>query len=99
MTKAQTYAWIFLSISEELTSLREITSMADAINHAVPTHKELQISFNWLEQQGLIERMGKKYRLTEFGSKVREGDLAGTIMGSWTNTTERFLRLIQESWS
>jgi predicted transcriptional regulator len=41
--------------------------MADGINHAVPTHKELQTSLTWLTSNGLVMKIGNKYCLTEKG--------------------------------
>ena len=44
-----------------------ISSVADGINHSVPTDKELQTSISWLTKQGLIVNQGKKYELTDKG--------------------------------
>ena len=41
--------------------------VADGINHAVPTQKELQISIAWLTNKGLILKNGKRYELTNKG--------------------------------
>lgn len=46
--------------------------VADGINHAVPTHKELQSSLYWLTNQGLSSRIGNKYELTSKGRLIYE---------------------------
>ena len=47
--------------------MNSISSVADGINHSVPTDKELQTSISWLTKQGLIVNQGKKYELTDKG--------------------------------
>jgi hypothetical protein len=60
MTNEQTISWIFLSIAlasqTEPTDFSGISSVADGINHAVPTQKELQTSIAWLTTNGLVEK-------------------------------------------
>lgn len=96
MTDTEVYAWIFLCLTQELSSLRKIIATADAINHAIPSPDELQMSFRWLQQKGLIKQEGKKYCLTESGCELLEKVSAGTIMETWENTTKYFNRLNQE---
>ena len=71
MTDTQTISWIFLSTAiasqTEPADVASISNIADGINHAVPTHKELQTSLTWLIQSGLVVKMGNKYSLTEKG--------------------------------
>ena len=71
MTPETTNSWIFLAVamasSESPATLDGIIGVADGINHAIPTHKELQTAFGWLSKQGLILKEGKKYRLTDKG--------------------------------
>jgi hypothetical protein len=66
-------AWIYLSVSiasqTEPADFNGISMIADGINHAVPTHKELQDSTSWLMKKGLIKKVGKKYTLTEKGKQ------------------------------
>ncbi|MBK6840046.1 MAG: hypothetical protein IPG90_18650 [Bacteroidetes bacterium] len=50
------------------TDMNGISSVADGINHAVPTHKELQTSIAWLIKNGLIVKQGRNYELTTRGS-------------------------------
>jgi predicted transcriptional regulator len=76
MTDAQIISWIFLSIAlasqKEAADFASISSIADGINHAVPTHKELQTSISWLSRQGLIAKQGHKYHLTPTGRREYE---------------------------
>jgi predicted transcriptional regulator len=71
MIYIQTISWIFLAIAlatnKKPTDLNGISSVADGINHAVPTQKELQTSIAWLIKQGLILKQGNKYELTSKG--------------------------------
>ncbi len=69
----RTIAWIYLSVSiasqTEPADFNGISMIADGINHAVPTQKELQNSTSWLISKGLIKKVGKKYTLTEKGKE------------------------------
>ena len=67
---------IFLSIAITTkikpAHFREISMIADGINHAVPTHNELQTSISWLMEKGLVLKNSNKYELFEKGKKVFE---------------------------
>jgi hypothetical protein len=84
MTHEQTVAWIFLSTALatriEPTDIRGISMIADGINHAVPTQKELQTSFSWLTQKGLVKKNGKKYCLTIEGEMEFENASKSTVI-------------------
>lgn len=71
MVVIQTVSWIFLAIalatSKKPTDINGVSSVADGINHAIPTQKELQTSIAWLIKQGLILKQGKNYELTSKG--------------------------------
>lgn len=71
MSSEMVNSWIFLAVAmasqKSPTPLDGIIGVADGINHAIPTHKELQNAFGWLSKQGLILKKGKKYQLTEKG--------------------------------
>lgn len=71
MTEVQIISWIFLAIalvaSTEPSDINGISMVADGINHAVPTQKELQISIAWLTNKGLILKHGNSYELTNKG--------------------------------
>lgn len=71
MVAIQTVSWIFLATAlatnKKPANLNEISSVADGINHAIPTQKELQTSITWLIKQGFILKQGNKYELTSKG--------------------------------
>lgn len=99
MTAETINSWIFLAVGmsspESASSLREITGVADGINHAIPTHEELQNAFGWLLKQDLISKEGKKYRLTDKGLILyREASAKSKrIFGMWDYLKERFADL------
>ena len=92
MDESKTYAWIFLSVSEQPTPLTDIIAMADGINHAIPTQSELQQSFRWLQEHDLVRKEGKRYSLTVAGTALRDRASSSTIMKTWENVAERFRR-------
>jgi predicted transcriptional regulator len=71
MREGEMISWIFLAIAmgskNEPINIREISQIADGINHAVPTPKEFQLSLRFLIDNGLIEKEGKKFSLTKKG--------------------------------
>ena len=89
MTDLQTISWIFLATAlatnTKPTDISGISSVADGINHAIPTQKELQTSISWLTTKGLILKHGKNYELTSKGKL--EYELASrntqTVMKIW----------------
>ncbi len=99
MTPETINSWIFLAVAmasnESSVTLRDIIGVADGINHAIPTHKELQTAFGWLSKQGLISKEGKKYRLTEKGVALHREASAKSkrIIGVWDYLKERFSTL------
>ena len=103
MIPETTNSWIFLAVAmasgESPTTLDGIIMLADGINHAIPTHKELQTAFGWLSKQGLISKEGKKYRLTDKGLALyREANAkSNLIFGMWDFLKERFLTLNSET--
>lgn len=74
MTDSQTKSWIFLATAlasqTEPADYEAISDVADAINHAVPTHKELQTSLAWLLKNDLVSKSVNKYRVTNKGLVV-----------------------------
>jgi predicted transcriptional regulator len=44
--------------------------LADGINHAVPSHKELQQSLRWLADRNLIIKDSNRYSLSESGKRI-----------------------------
>jgi hypothetical protein len=97
MTEAQTYSWIFYAVAlasqSEPVNCAGIESVADGINHAVPTQKEMKTSLAWAVAHNLIQKEGKRYRLTEDGKKLLEGASTGTTMKTWKNLESKFGQL------
>ncbi len=87
----QTISWIFLATAlatnTKPTDISGISSVADGINHAVPTQRELQTSISWLTTQGLIIKEGKNYELTSKGKLEYEiaSKNTQTLMKIWKN--------------
>ena len=74
MTLAETYSWILYAVGMASHSTpatqKKISRAADEINHAVPTHKELQSSISWLEAEGLIKTDGQSMEPTALGREM-----------------------------
>jgi hypothetical protein len=74
MSENETISWIFLAIAfasqEEPIDFNGISMVADGINHAVPTQKEMKTSIEWLLNNKLIAKTGKKYSLTDNGLEM-----------------------------
>ena len=91
MTDIQTISWVFLATAlasnTKPTDISGISSVADGINHAVPTQKELQTSISWLTTKGLIIKQGKNYELTSKGKLEYEtaSKNTHTVMKIWKN--------------
>ena len=96
MTEAQTYSWIFYALAAvqncEGASFEDIEAVADGINHAVPTQKEMTSSLDWVESKGLIERAGKKILLTGSGREfaARISKKPGSAMKKWDRIASAF---------
>ena len=95
MKESEVVSWIFLSTAfaceREPANFESISQIADGINHAVPTHKELQTSLGWLTKNGLVERSGKKYQLTNSGTELieqAESRTNKTILNIWDELTK-----------
>jgi hypothetical protein len=91
MTDNQTIYWIFLATAmasqNEPADFNSISSIADGINRAVPTHKELQTSLTWLTANGLVTETGSKYSLTEKGRMEFDSasNQTSTLVKVWDN--------------
>lgn len=96
MTLAQTYSWIFYALgmasNHGPARASAIEQVADGINHAVPTQKEMQASLCWCVAQRLAQKEGKFYLLTDSGKALLKecSDSAGTTMGVWKNLETAF---------
>ena len=96
MDSEQCVSWIFLSIASASqrrpADFKEISMIADGINHAIPTHKELQTSIAWLIKHELILQHGKKYDLSENGKTVfaQASENNTTYFKIWKKLEEKF---------
>lgn len=74
MTDSRTISWILLAtaLASQIRGAKfnEISEIADGINHAVPTQKELQNSLSWLTAKDLISKDENKYSLTDLGKEL-----------------------------
>ena len=98
MTEEKTISWIFLALAlaSEFKSadFKEISSIADGINHAIPTHKELQTSISCLTSHGLVEKNENKYILSVKGKQEFEkaSKETKTLLSMW-NYLEKNIKL------
>ena len=82
-------SWILLATHDAQgpngARLSDILLIADGINHAVPTGKELNDAFRKLKLAGLIEKKGKSFWTTEEATKlICEARLTSkTILEVW----------------
>ena len=85
MTDADIFSWILLCLSAEGSTRRQISEMADAINHAIPTHQEMETSLRWLQETGLVREDGCRFALTEAGATLHQRHRSPTrpIMAAW----------------
>jgi hypothetical protein len=96
MTLAQTYSWLFYAVAlasrTEPAKFRDIEQVADGINHAIPTQKEMRESLAWLTEEGLINKEGKAFLLSNSGTELlnKLSNSAGTTMGVWKNIEKHF---------
>ncbi|WP_411825392.1 hypothetical protein [Luteolibacter sp. AS25] len=71
MNRWSTTAWIFLAVEyasqKTPAKLDAIIGTADAINHAIPTQKELRRCLGRLQSRDLIRKDGKAYSVTHAG--------------------------------
>lgn len=83
MSDKEIVAWIFLAIAmasqTDKSKLESIMMIADGINHAIPTHQELQFSIRWLLKNKLVEKFGKLYSLSETGDDIYRKTNSNTI--------------------
>jgi predicted transcriptional regulator len=93
MTEAATIAWIFYALSLASgagpANFAAISQIADGINHAVPTHKEMQSSLRWLKDAGLVSKSSRGYVLTPAGAEMIAETNAKTLMDIWNQLTDK----------
>lgn len=91
MTDEQTVSLIFLSTAiasqNKPADFTSISGIADGVNHAVPSHKELQDLIIWLANRGLIIKISNKYSLTDKGRLDYEDSSKNTktVLEAWSN--------------
>lgn len=73
-------------------SYKEIEMVADGINHAIPTQKEMRATIAWLKSMGLVFKDGKKFKISDQGNKLHKqlSNGVGTISGVWKNIEKYF---------
>lgn len=103
MRDEKTNSWIFLAVgmasNDSPITFNSVIDIADGINHAVPTHKELQNAFKWLLNQELLSKEGKKYRITDKGMTLLEKaeSASNLIFGQWDYIEKQFLILSSQN--
>lgn len=67
--------------------MEAVIAGADAINHALPTFRELQRALGWLRHRRLLLKDGQRFELTEAGAQVVHRAFSrcggGTTMEAW----------------
>lgn len=102
MTDEEVISWIFLSIAlaseKEPTDYKGISMIADGINHAVPNHKEIQDSIAWLTKYGLVDKQGKKYKLSAKGNNEFEKATkrTKTLQKVWKKLEKNIINFAQQ---
>lgn len=85
MSPASCQAWILLSVPDEPAGLDRIMGMADAINRAIPSQDELNLSLGFLQGAGLVVKKQNQYCLAASGSKLiaQARATGGSIFDVW----------------
>ncbi len=100
MNNEETISWIFLAVQMgsqvEPVNFQGISDVADGINHAIPTHNELQMSIKWLLKNDLIVKAtNKTYTMSEKGIVIyNKANLKGNDLFSIWNNLEKEIRII-----
>ena len=100
MTELETLSWIFLATAlasqAEPTKHAGISDIADGINHAVPTHHEMQNSLKWLTKKKLVAKKSSKYRLTIQGETLFNTiqSKSNNLLDIWKDIEITFQKLI-----
>lgn len=98
MTDEEIISWIFLAVQmgsqAEPVNFQGISDMADGINHAIPTHKELQTSIKWLLKNELIVKVtNKTYTMSEKGIFIYRKVKGDDLYSIWNNL-EKEIKII-----
>jgi hypothetical protein len=91
---SRTLAWILYAVAmasgNAPASRTDISNAADAINHAVPTHAELDGALKRLLACGLVETHGRLHALSPTGQALL-GEVQSThhtVTAAWRALTE-----------
>ena len=97
MTDAETFSWILLSIHEHGSTRRQISEMADAINHAIPTDCEMEMSLRWLQKRGFVREDSSRFVLTDTGAAFVAHFSSATrpIMQTWHAVSDAIQEILQ----
>jgi hypothetical protein len=93
----RTISWVYLAISMASDNgpadFSAISMIADGINHAIPTHMEMQTSISWLSEKRLVSKVGNKYTLTPKGKDDFEIASKGTntLLNLWDNLEQKII--------
>jgi len=99
----RTLAWILYAIDVASgnvpASRTDISNAADAINHAVPAHRELEGALRWLVASGLVEAHGKRHALSPSGQALLGGARGShhTVTAVWQALTREMSASIAAS--
>ena len=82
-----------MASDKEPADFNGISMIADGINHAIPTHKEIQTSISWLSEKGLVSKVGNKYTLTSKGKDDFKIASKGTntLLKIWDNMEQKII--------
>ncbi|NMH26545.1 hypothetical protein [Flavobacterium silvaticum] len=99
MKPEEIISWIFLALGisskNEAVGYERISQIADGINHAIPTHKEIQFSINWLISKNLVSKNDKKYSLSENGKILfSKSEIKSQILLSLWKELEHEIKLL-----
>ena len=85
MSPASCQAWILLSVPDEPAALDRVIGVADAINHAIPTQDELNLSLGFLQSAGFVLKQQNQFRLSPSGIELIAQARApgGSIFDVW----------------
>ena len=93
MQEVRTLSWILYALDGASGSnganCNAISEVADGINHAVPTQKEMNESLKWLSQNKLATKVGSYYMVTNEGKRLLTNARmhSDTVSGVWKALT------------
>lgn len=95
--EGRTVSWIFTAIAmaseTEPADFNTISLVADGINHAVPSHQEMQRAVSWLIQKGLVDKVGSRFTLAQEGKVLFSAASAesASIQQIWCNLGQKLI--------